>query len=91
MKYKKLCVEVVARFFEEGGMRPLSIRTSDGSKFAIERVRFCERAPSEVGALLPLVYTVIIEGKEQKLFYEPSKEQWFFQIAYSFGGGAGDS
>ncbi len=91
MKYEKRCVEVVARFFEEGGMRPLSIRMQDGMTYAVERVRFCERSPSEVGAILPVRYTVVVEGRELQLFYEPSKEQWFYQVPCFTGGGVGDS
>ncbi len=80
MDYRKVCVEVVARFDREGGMRPMWLIWEDGRKFTVDRVKFIERAPSHVGAVLPVRYTCIIEGRGRELFYEPEEMRWFVEI-----------
>lgn len=85
MRYRKIPVEVVVRFSEKGGMRPLYIVWQDGRKFEIDRVKYCERASAHVSAILPLRYTCIICGKEKQLFYERENENWFVEKEESNG------
>ena len=80
MGYKKVCVEVLARFSGEGGMRPIELIWRDGRKYAVERVRFAERAPAHVPSPLPLRFTCVIGGKERFLYFEPERMRWFVEV-----------
>lgn len=62
-------------------MRPLALRWMDGATYSIDRVRFAERAPARVSAILPVRYTCLIGGKEKYLYFEPEKMQWFVEVA----------
>ena len=64
MEYQKVCIEVVARFSRDGGIRPIKFVWTDGATYAIDRVRFAERAPARVSAIMPVRYTCLIGGKE---------------------------
>lgn len=81
MAYKKVCVEVLVRFFGEGGMRPVELIWADGRRYAVERVRFIERVPSHVPAVLPVRYTCIIGGREKFLYFEPESMRWFVEVS----------
>ena len=83
MEYKKVCVEILARFSEEGSVRPLELVWTDGRKYAVERVRFVERAPARVNAVLPVRYTCVIGGKEKYLYFEPDRMRWFVEVRMS--------
>lgn len=80
MAYKKVCVEILARFMGEGGLRPVELVWVDGRKYAVERVRFIERAPAHVDAVLPVRYTCVIGGKERFLYFEPERMRWFVEV-----------
>ena len=79
MEYSKVYVEVAAAFTVKGSLRPLWLIWEDGRKFEINRVKFCERAPSHVGAILPVKYTCIVEGSEREIYFEPEKMKWFIE------------
>lgn len=79
MEYRKVCVEVVARFSREGGVKPLSLRWEDGRTFEIDRVTATEHAPARVSALLPVRFTCVIAGRERWLYLEPEKMRWFVE------------
>lgn len=79
MSYEKVFVEVVVKFFQDGGMRPLEIRWIDGERYLIDRVKYVERAPSRAGSLIAKRYTVIINGLERYLYYQEDNEKWFVE------------
>lgn len=79
MLYEKIYVGVLVKFLADGGMRPLEIIWIDGQKFQIDRVKFIERAPSKVGALITRRYTVIVEGFEKRLYFDERAERWFIE------------
>lgn len=80
MSYKKICVEVLARFLAEGGVRPIQIVWSDGRRYPVVRICSVQRAPARVSAVLPLRYTCMISGREKELYYEPDRMRWFVEI-----------
>lgn len=80
MQYRKICVEVTAKFAREGGLKPLVVVWEDGRRFEIDRVKAVVRAPARVGALLPLRYTCVIGGREKWLYLEPDKMRWFVEV-----------
>lgn len=80
MAYKKVCVEILGRFSAEGGLRPVELVWADGKRYSIERVRFVERAPARVGAVLPVRYTCLLNGREKYLYFEPEKMRWFVEV-----------
>ncbi len=79
MAYRKVFVEVTAKFAREGGLRPLFVVYEDGRIFEIERVKAVERAPARVGAALPVRYTCVIRGSEHWLYLEPERSRWFVE------------
>ena len=52
----------------------------DGSRFSVDRVRFVERAPARVNAVLPVRYTCVIRGQEKYLYFEPDHMRWFVEV-----------
>lgn len=80
MSYKKICVEVLAQFLAEGGVRPIQIVWSDGRRYPVERICSVQHAPARVSAVLPLRYACMISGREKELYYEPDRMRWFVEI-----------
>ncbi len=83
MGYRKVYIEVSARFAAEGGVRPVELVWSDGRKYAVDRVRFAERAPAHVPSVLPVRFTCMIGGKEKFLYFEPDRLRWFVEVCSS--------
>lgn len=79
MDYRKVHVEVEVKFLKEGGMRPVWVKWEDGRKFQVERIKFIERASTRTGSVLPVRYTLIIGGREKRLYYEPEDMRWFVE------------
>lgn len=79
MRYRKVCVEVTAKFSRDGGVKPLSLVWEDGRRLEVDRVKAVERAPARVSALLPIRYTCVILGRERWLYLEPDKMRWFVE------------
>lgn len=79
MDYQKVHVEVEVKFLKEGGMRPVWVKWEDGRKFQVERIKFIERASARTGSVLPVRYTLIIGGREKRLYYEPEDMRWFVE------------
>lgn len=80
MHYAKVCVEVAARFLRDGGLRPVALLWEDGRRYEVQRVKFIERAPAHVNAVLPVRYTCVIAGKEKELWFEPEELRWFVEV-----------
>lgn len=79
MWYEKIYVDVIVRFNADGGIRPLELIWVDGQKFAIDRIKYVERAPSMVGGIITKRYTVIMNGLEKRLYYDERQERWFVE------------
>ena len=79
MRYEKIYVGVNAKFLREGGMRPLEIVWTDGTRYFIDKVKFIERATAKAGGLLAKRYTVVIGGFEKYLYFEQQTERWFVE------------
>lgn len=79
MIFDKIYVEVIVKFLKDGGMRPLEIVWADGQRFPVDRVKYIERVPSKVGALIVKRFTVLTCGFEKYLYYEDGKERWFVE------------
>lgn len=72
----KVYVDVLAEFTREGFLRPCRITWEDGRKYAIDRVKKCERRASRKAGGMGLMYTCMVEGQEVNLFYEEN-QRWF--------------
>lgn len=79
MEYERVNVETVVRFAKDGGMRPLYIVWEDGRTYEIERIRFIERAPARVSAVLPVRFTCVMGGTDKYLYYEAGSQRWFVE------------
>ncbi len=78
---KKVYVDVIAEFTDEGFVRPLSIKWEDGRRYEITKVRKCEPGASRKAGGAGLVYTCVVNGKDIHLYLEdlPTGEKWFLE------------
>lgn len=76
-EYKRVPLTVNAVFMTDGTIKPKKIITSNGV-FNIDRIvdikRYCPRV---VSCVAPIQYTVIVEGTEKKIYFEPHSNMWF--------------
>lgn len=73
---RKVYVEVLARFSEEGEIRPLQLVWEDGRKYSVDRIRRVQRAASRKAGGAGIRYSCMICGQEVQLYYEGSG-RWF--------------
>lgn len=77
MIYKRIPLAVDAVFTASGTIKPKKIILKDGV-FTIDRIISVKaRCPLVVSAVAPLEYTVIVEGCEKKIYFEPHSNTWF--------------
>ena len=81
MGYKKVCVEVLAIFSREGGVRPVVLIRQDGRRYPIDRVRTVGHAPARVAAVLPVRFACSVCGREVALYFEPARLRWFIELS----------
>ena len=77
--YKKTYIDVIVKFFKDGHIRPLEILWEDGERIVIDKVKFIDRAPSNVSGMLLFRFTVLIQGQERYLYYDKFNQQWFVE------------
>ena len=80
MQYRKVWVEISAKFLRNGGVRPELVLWGDGRKYQIERIKYIERASAHVSAVLPVRFTCVIGGQEKYLWFEPDELRWFVEV-----------
>ena len=79
MEYEKIYVETLVRFPAEGGMRPVAVIWENGSRFEIDRIKFIDRAPARVSAVMPMRYTCVMGGREKYLYFEEEGLRWLVE------------
>lgn len=79
MRYQKVYVELIALFKREGGLVPKEIIWTDGQRFSIDKVLYIDQAPSIVGGLLTVRYTVLMGTSERRIYYEKESQRWFVE------------
>ena len=76
-KYIRFPLNVDAIFTSDGKIKPRRIIIKEGT-FQIDRViqvkRYC---PRTVPCIAPFEYTVMVEGAEKKIYFEPHSNMWF--------------
>ncbi|MBO4983211.1 MAG: hypothetical protein J6D23_04065 [Clostridia bacterium] len=76
-EYKRVPLTVNAVFMTDGTIKPKKIITAN-DVFNIDRIvdikRYCPRV---VSCVAPIQYTVIVEGIEKKIYFEPHSNMWF--------------
>lgn len=76
-EYKRVPLTVNAVFMTDGTIKPKKIITAN-DVFNIDRIvdikRYCPRV---VSCVAPIQYTVIVEGYEKKIYFEPHSNMWF--------------
>ncbi|MBO5313412.1 MAG: hypothetical protein J6B29_05540 [Clostridia bacterium] len=76
-EYKRIPLAIDALFLPDGSIKPKSVVTKDGI-YPITRVlRVRSFCPTVVPCVAPTEYTVLIEGSEKKLYFEPHSNMWF--------------
>ncbi|MCI9030920.1 MAG: hypothetical protein HFK09_00135 [Clostridia bacterium] len=79
-KYEKVYVAMILRVSEEGILKPVAVEWEDGTLYEIDRVTDERNAPPELtGGVLTRKYTVLIGGKEKKLYAEKRTNRWFLE------------
>ena len=75
--YRKIPLGVTAVFMPDGELTPKGL-TYEDSTFQIDKViSKIPRAPRVVKAVAPIEYTVMIRGREKKIYYEADTNTWF--------------
>ena len=92
MEYRKVYVEVVASFREDGLLLPREIVWEDGHRYEIDRVIDIRPAVSAKVGEQGDRYTVSITGKQKYLFFERSADisgqnlgRWFIEAKVPAG------
>ncbi len=78
MGERKVYVDVVAEFTQDGCLKPISIRWEDGRIFEIQKVLDVRRAASLKAGGAGTRYTCLIAGQQKHLFYEDNN-MWFVE------------
>ena len=85
-KDNKVYVKVTAVFDEDGKMMPTELLWEDGTTYYIQKVVDVRSAVARKVGGLAERYTVIIQGRESYLFFEPIKNaggclngRWFVE------------
>lgn len=74
----KAYIEVIAKYNQQGQIRPLKIIWEDGRAFEIQRIIDIRPAASLKAGGAGLRYACIINGKTVYLFLEDNK--WFIEL-----------
>lgn len=75
--YERIPLSVYAVFDTDGRIIPKALIHND-MRFEISRIKDLRRhTPGVVRAVAPVEYTVIVEGREKKIYYEADTNTWF--------------
>lgn len=75
--YTRIPLTIDATFSTDGKLRPRRL-FFEGRYFEIDRILSVRRfKPPQVAAIAPIEYTVVIDGVEKCIYYEPSSGTWF--------------
>lgn len=73
----RIDLEVEATFTVDGDIIPHDIIYKDRVLHITKILRKRKYCPSMISCFAPTELTVLIEGKEQKLYFESSSNKWF--------------
>lgn len=77
MEYVRVPVEAEVVFSKSGSMRPKKLYYED-EVFEVDRLlRVRKYNPAYVRCIAPEEYTVVIDGKRGKVYYEADSNTWF--------------
>lgn len=80
INYKKIYINVIARFDENGGIMPIIVDWQDGRRFYVDKVvKVINAPPRFVGGSLTRRYDVIISGAKKSLYFEYLENRWFVE------------
>ena len=76
-RYQRFPLNVDVIFLADGTMKPQKIILKEGV-FSIDRVLGSKKhCPLVVPCISPVEYTVLVEGSQKKIYYEPHTSKWF--------------
>lgn len=78
MPERKVYVDVMAEFTQEGKLIPKSIKWEDGRTFEIQKITDVRRAASLKAGGVGMRYTCLICGQSKFLYYEENN-LWFVE------------
>ena len=81
-KHVRIPLTVDAVFTSDGAIKPRKIVVKEGI-FSVDRVvRVKKRCPCVVPCIAPTEYTVMVEGQEKRIYFEPHSNMWFSVKSY---------
>lgn len=75
--YKRIPLVVDAVFLADGTLRPKKIIINEGVFDIAKIIRTRNFCPRVVSCIAPIEYTIIVEGSEKKIYFEPDSGKWF--------------
>lgn len=75
--YRRIPLTVDALFYEDGRIMPQKLWYKDRSMEIMRVMGVRRKAPLGVRSVAPLEYTVLIDGRTRKLYYEADSSCWF--------------
>lgn len=66
-------------FPRKGGCAPSPSSGKTAAVSEIDRIKFIDRAPARVSAVLPMRYTCVMGGREKYLYFEEERLRWFVE------------
>ena len=77
VEYKRIPLAIEAVFTVDGTIKPKKIIVG-GESFSIDKVKFIKRrCPLVVPCVAPLEYTILVDGNEKRIYFEPHSNMWF--------------
>ena len=77
IEYKRIPLTIEAIFTSDGTIKPRKIIVRDGT-FSIDKITYVKRrCPQVVPCVAPIEYTVLIDGNEKRIYFEPHSNMWF--------------
>ncbi len=77
MENRKIYVDVIASFDQQGTVRPMAVIWEDGRRFEIDRITAVKRACSTKVGGTGIRYTVFVKGKQTYLYEDEGR--WFVE------------
>jgi hypothetical protein len=80
VKYEKVFVAMFLYVNDDGGMKPVALEWTDGTRFDIDKI-FDERnaPPQHTGGILTRRYRVRIMGKAKTVYLDRQTNRWFVE------------
>lgn len=77
LRYERKPLIVEAAFETDGRLLPLKLIYNDRHFEITKVIRARRHCPQVVRCIAPIEYTVLVDGVERKIYFEPDTNTWF--------------